>query len=224
MRDGAGAIVAKAGVLRRAEETISGDGANGHVLAMREVLLGNTEEAIAKIVTGSWFGFREKLGMRCPGQPSEITLDFAAKIGGVECWFDVVMLEGELVLLEDNDLSIMRQNAIEEYGPAVAREIVTRVMARIGRLSGWNRQTVAVVWDPMRTVARHGGLVEALGELGKRCAWLSAVALACDGRLDIHGVPGSTNPLDDRVRGGILRMHGRWLPSPGPAGQAGRGG
>lgn len=213
MRDGTGAIVAKADVLRKAEGAISRVGANGNVLAMHEALLENTEEAITKIVTCSWFGFKEKLGVWCPGQPREITLDFAAKIGGVECWFDVIMLEGELVLLEDNDRSIMLQDAVFEYRGAMAREIVARVMARIGRLSGWDRQTVAVVWDPMGSVARHGGLEEALGELGKKCACLSAVALAGDERLEIHDVPGSTNPLDGRVREGILRMHDRWLLS-----------
>jgi len=224
MRDGTGAIVAKAGVLRKAEEAISGVGANGNVIAMREVLLGNTEEAVAKIVTCSWLGFREKLGRRCPGQPLEVTLDFAAKIGGVECWFDVVMLEGELVLLEDNDRSTMLQDALFEYRGAMAREIVARVSRRIGRLSGWDRQTVAVVCDPMGSVARYGGLEEALEELGKRCAWLSAVALVDGGRLEIHDVPGSTNPLDGRVRDGILRLHGKRPPSPGARGAGpGRG-
>jgi len=207
VRDGTGAIVAKAGVLRKAEEAISGVGSNGNVLAMREALLGNTEEAVAKIVTCSWLGFRERLGRRCPGQPRGATLDFAAKIGGVECWFDVVMLEGELVLLEDNDRSTMLQDALFEYGGAMAREIVARVSSRIGRLSGWDRQTVAVVCDPLGSVARYGGLEEALEELGKRCAWLSAVALVDGERLEIHDVPGSTSPLDGRVRDGILRLH-----------------
>lgn len=215
MRDGTGAIVAKADVLRKAEEAIRGVGTNGNVLAMREeMLLGSTEEAIAKISICSWLGFKEKLGMRCPGQPHEITLDFAAKIGGVECWFDVVMLEGELVLLEDNDRSTMLQDALFEYRGAMAREIVARVSRRIGRLTGWDKQTVALVCDPMRSIARFGGLEEALEELGERCAWLSAVAMVGDERLEIHDVPGSTNPLDGRVRDGILRLHDRRLLSP----------
>lgn len=225
MRDGNSSVVAKADVLRGAERAVSEHVANGHALAMREeLLLGNTEEVIAKMHICSWFGFKEAAGRQCPGQARGATLDFVAKIGGVECWFDVIMLDGELVLLEDNDLSIMRQDVIEEYRPAMAREIVARVSRRIGGLSGWDRQTVAVVWDPMKAVARYGGLEEALEELGKRCAWLSAVALAGGGKLEIHGVPGSANPLDERVREGMLRLHDRRLLAMDAAGGAGREG
>lgn len=219
MRDGAGSIVAKADTLRRAEGAIGQNCAGIHGSPVREELVfGNAEAAIAKMSICSWLGLKEMWGVLCPSQEHKVSLDFVVKIDGVECWFGVIMLDGELVLLEDNDLSIMRQNAIEEYGPAVTREIVTRVSRRIGRLSGWDRQTVAVICDPMRSIRRHGGLEEALEELGKRCAWLSAVALAGDEHLEIHDVPGSTNPLDGRVRDGILRMHDRRLLALDPAG------
>lgn len=225
MRDGSDVIGAKTDVLRQAEEAINKAGLHDRRPEWdAELLSGNIEEMVAKISTYTQFGVEAKPSKRCPGQKYGVMLDFVVEIGGVECWFDVIMLEGELVLLEDNDRSTMLQDALFEYRDAMTRQIVTRVMGRIGRLSGWNRQTVAVVWDPMGSIRRHGGLEEALEELGKRCAWLSAVALAGDGRLEIHGVPGSTNPLDGRVRDGILSMRGRRPRAVGQSGQAGKGG
>lgn len=219
MRDSSDVIGAKTDVLHQAEEAIGGAGQRDQGTGWGTGLLaGNAEEAVAKMSMCAQFGAKARLGKRCPGQESGVMLDFVAEIEGVECWFDVVMLEGELVLLGDNDRSTMLQDAVFEYRGAMTREIVTRVSRRIGRLSGWDRQTVAVICDPMRSIRRHGGLEEALEELGKKCAWLSAVALAGDEHLEIHDVPGSTNPLDGRVRDGILRMHDRRLLALDPAG------
>jgi len=225
VRDGSDAIGARTDVLQQAEEAIGRVGQHGRCPEWStELLSGNAEEAIAKMSMCAQFGAQAGPGMRCPGQEDGVVLDFVAEIGGVECWFDVIMLDGELVLLEDNDRSTMLQDALFEYGRAMSREIVARVSERIGRLSAWDRQTVAVICDPMRSIARYGGLEEALEELGKRCAWLSAVALAGDERLEIHDVPGSANPLDERVREGMLRLHDRRLLAMDAAGGAGREG
>jgi len=216
---------AHGGALRSVEAALGRVGEAGCGQECREELLyGSPERAIAVMSTCEWFGAWASQGRQRPGQAGRASPGFAAEIGGVECRLEAVVVAGELVWLTDNRRSTMRQDATDECRRAVAREIVARVSGSIGALSGRDGQVVAVVYDPMGAVALHGGLEEALGELGRRCAWLSAVALAGGERLEIHGVPGSANPLDSRVREGMLRMHGRRLLAMDAADGAGREG
>ena len=209
MRDSLGAVGGQGDELQQAEVALGAVGGERLAPEWREGLLrGRFGEAVMKMLVCAHL--EAGRGGSRPGQARGAGLDFVAEIGEVECRLEAVMLDGELVWLVDNDRSTVRHSAAGERA-AMAREIVARVSGRIGEPSGRDGQVVALVWDPMGAVACHGGLEEALEELGKRCTWLSAVALASDERLEIHDVPGSANPLDRRVREGMLRMHDRRL-------------
>ena len=175
MRDGSTAIGIHADELRLADDAIAEIGAKECAPEWEDGLLhGRLTETVAKMRAYAQFSAATKT-VRCPicpGQREEIALDFKAEIDGVECWFEAVMIDNALWWLSNNDRSTMFHST-GAIGRSVwrilARNLVAAASRRVGRLEGWEAQTVMIASDPLGEIGHCTGINGT--RQGARGAW-----------------------------------------------------